>query len=747
MDSANARPPAVDAAIAPAPGELNEARRRRRVPTVLQMETTECGAACLAMILAAYRCWRPLDELRAACGVSRDGSKASNILRAARMYGMAAKGYKLGTKMLHRSAFPAIIFWNFNHFVVLEGTDPKTGAAWINDPASGPRRVDHEEFDRKFTGVFLAFQPTGQFRRSGSKPAVWRGVRSRLGRSGGLVGALALFSVGLIVPGLAAPFLIQLFVDEVLVAGLHDWVASLLLGLALAAVLRAGLTGLQHSLSARLEAKLAVIEVSRLFWHMFRLPMEFFNLRYVGDLAYRIGSADRVVRLLSRQTGTALAAAITVLFYGTVMVLYNPALAGVSLLAVLGNALTLRVLWRRQEDTSRRLVREMSRLSAASVAMIAMIETLKASGRETEAFSRWSGMQAEYLNAQQGTAQTAAMLSTIPSVLQGLTDVAILAVGGLAVMRGDLTVGGLVAFQSLSGALAAPLESLTGLGASLQAMRGELARLDDVLHHKPVPHLQDPAIALARPVPRQLSGRLELREVTFGYSRIAPPVFDRISLVLEPGARVALVGGSGSGKTSLGRVAAGLYQPWSGEILLDGVPPDRIQPQILAANVAYVDQSVFLFAGTVRDNLTLWDPTMDDANLVRALADAQVLDTAESRPGRLDSKVLEFGANFSGGQRQRLEIARALALNPSLIVLDEATAALDPLVEREIEFAIRRRGCASLVIAHRLSTVRDADEIIVLDRGRIVQRGRHEELLAAEGAYQVLMRAAQGGAA
>jgi NHLM bacteriocin system ABC transporter peptidase/ATP-binding protein len=673
--------------------------------------------------------------------VSRDGSKAANILRAARRFGVAAKGYRVELAELHRSDFPLIVFWNFNHFVVVEGSDPGTGAAWINDPAGGPRKVPADEFDRSFTGVALSFQPAPGFRPGGAAPSVVRGMISRLGTSSGLVGLLALISVGLIVPGLAAPFLTQVFVDEILVAGSRDWFAPLLLGLALTAALRGGLTALRHLLVARMQTKLAVIEASRLFWHIFRAPIEFFALRHVGDIAARLGSADRVSRLLAAQAGSALAAVATVLLYGAVMVLYNPVLTAVSLLAVLGNVLFLRLLWRRQDNVSRRLVRETARLAGVSVSLIAMIETLKASGRETEAFGRWAGAQAEYLNAQQGTAQTAALLSVVPSVLQRLTDVAILGVGGLAVMRGDLTVGGLVAFQSLAAGLAAPVGSLTSLGAALQAMRGELARLDDVLRYKVAPELARTEDVLAAATPVRLSGRLELRDLVFGYSVLGPPLLDRVSLALEPGARVALVGGSGSGKSTLGRLAAGLYRPWSGAILLDGMALSDIPHQSLAANVAYVDQSVFLFAGSIRDNLTLWDPTVDDAALIRALADAQLLDMVESRAGRLDARIDEFGANLSGGQRQRMEIARALAVEPALIILDEATAALDPLVEEAIETAIRRRGCASLVIAHRLSTIRDADEIIVLDRGRIAQRGRHEELAMVEGPYRGLMRA------
>ena len=736
-------PVAPDASVPqPKPGTLSKAaRRRHKVPTVLQMEQTECGAASLAMVLAAYGLWIPLEELRVACGVSRDGSKASSMVRAARRYGLAAKAYRLEVADLHRSAFPLILFWNFNHFVVLEGTNPATGAAWINDPGGGPRLVPPDELNEAFTGIVLWFRPVEGFRKGGTKPSVIRGMRSRLGSSGGLIALLGLLEVGLLVPGIAGPILTQFFVDEILMANARDWFVPLLIGLAITAITRGGLTALSEALTLRLQTKLAVVESSRVFWHIFRVPIEFFALRYVGDLSARVGSADRVTRLLADQAGGALAAVGAILFYGTVMALYDPLLASISVGLVLGNTLFLRLVWRRQEDVSRRLVREMGRMMGTSMSTIAMVETVKASGRETEAFGRWAGVQAEYLNAQGESARTSALLSTVPSVLAHLTDVAILGFGGLAVMRGDLTVGGLVAFQALASGLAAPVGTLTALGASLQSMKGELARLDDVMRYGLAPHLRRTDEVLAAPAPVRLSGRLELQDVTFGYSPLAAPLLDRVSLVLEPGARVALVGGSGSGKSTLGRVAGGLYRPWSGRIMLGGRDLEEIPHQTLAANLAYVDQSIFVFKGTVRENLTLWDPTVDDATLIGALADAQLLEAVEERPGRLDSEVLEFGANFSGGQRQRLEIARALASNPSLIILDEATSALDPLVEEKIETALRRRGCASLVIAHRLSTIRDADEIIVLDRGKIAQRGRHEELSVIEGPYRTLMQA------
>lgn len=730
----------ADQSPAPRPGTLKRAGRRTRVPTILQMEATECGAACLAMVLASFGRWVPLEELRVACGVSRDGSRAADLLRAARRYGLAAKGYRLDPRELSLSAFPLILYWEFNHFVVLEGFDRHTGDAFINDPASGNRRVTATEFDGAYTGIALGLRPASSFRCGGARPSILRDLRVWLRGYGPQVSLLGGLHVGLVIIGLVTPFLAQYFVDEVLAPASTTLFIPLLLGLAATTLVAAGLKYLERALTVRIESKLAVIQSAQLVWHVFRAPIEFFAQRFVGDLAARVGSVSRVCNMLAEQTGAAMAAIVSVIFFGGVMLLYDPLLAAVVILLIVGNALFLRVMSRWNEDASRRQVREAARLGAISVAAIAMVESMKAAGRETENFARWAGVQAAYLNAQDSTSRASALLAAVPQMLSRLTDVAILGLGGLTVMRGDMSVGGLVAFQALATSLSTPIAQLTALGARLQALKGDLSRLDDVKRYPMAPNLAAPAIASVSPL--RLSGRLALQDLTFGYSRLAPPLLDRLNLALEPGARVALVGGSGSGKTTLGRLAAGLYTPWSGCILLDGYELRRLQPGVVAANIAYVDQSVLLFAGSVRENLNLWNPTIDEGSLIRAMADAAILETVEQRPGRLDSLVAEGGANFSGGQRQRLELARALASDPALLILDEATAALDPLVEARIEASLRRRGCSTLVIAHRLSTVRDADEIIVLDHGRIAQRGRHEELSVQPGPYQKLMQAA-----
>ena len=712
---------------------------RRAVPTVLQMEATECGAACLGMILAYHGRWAPLEELRVRCGVSRDGSKAANMLRAAREYGLVAQGYRRDPARLFDLPFPMIIFWNFNHFIVLEGIRGKR--VYVNDPAEGPRRLTWREFDEGFTGICLGFARGEGFRPGGARPGVLRGLLSRLGNARTPLFFVVLATLLLVVPGLAIPALSRVFVDDVLIPRSDRLILPLLIGLGVAAALQGALTWLQQICIGRMEAKLALVAASRFFWHVVALPMTFFGQRFAGDIANRVASNDRVAQMLSGQFATNAINAMTMAIYAPVMVSYDPALALVAFAAVAVNIAVLRLVSRAREDGNRRLLKEEGALAGASVNGIQMIETLKASGAEGDFFARWSGMHCKALVARQELGMLTALLNVAPPLLSALSTVAILGVGGLRVLEGALTIGGLVAFQALARSFSLPVEGLVRFGAELQTLKGEIARLDDVLDYKA--HARA-ARGMNEPPPAQPAparGFVAIENVTFGYNAKEPPLIAGFDLSIRPGQRIALVGGSGSGKSTVGKLVCGLLEPWSGAVRIDDRAIDDIPPSHMVDTVAYVDQEIVLFDGSVRDNVALWNPAVGERDIIGALRDAAIHRDVVSRPGKYDAPVGEYGCNFSGGQRQRLEIARALATGAPVLVLDEATAALDPATEYEIDDNLRRRGCTCIIVAHRLSTVRDADEIVVLDRGRIVQRGPHDRLIDEDGVYRDLILA------
>ncbi|HEV3072834.1 MAG TPA: NHLP family bacteriocin export ABC transporter peptidase/permease/ATPase subunit [Thermoanaerobaculia bacterium] len=735
------RTPGSESGPEPGPGPPPRPSRWKavRTPTVLQMEAVECGAAALAIVLAHHGRWVPLEVLRTACGVSRDGSKASNMVKAARTFGLVAKGYKKEPADLRGMAPPMIVHWNFNHFLVLEGF--RQGRVHLNDPASGPRTVSEDELDQSFTGVVLTFQPGPDFRPGGEAPRLLAALGRRLaGARSALVFALAT-GLALAVPGLVAPAFSKVFVDRLLLEGQHEWLGPLLAAMAAAALVLGTVTWLQRVYLLRLETKLALGASSRFLWHVLRLPAEFFSQRYAGDVSSRIGINDRVAGLLSRDLATNALAAATIVFFGMLMFAYDPVLTLIGIAVVSLNIAALRFVARRRTDGNRRLLQDQGKMMGTAIGGLQTIETLKATGGEPDLFGRWSGYQAKVVNARQDLERYTQVLDAVPPLLTALNAALILGVGGLRVMSGALSLGGLVAFQVLMASFVAPIAQLVNLGGKLQTVAGDMNRLDDVMRY---PTAQPGPGSGPEPPPGEpvkLPGRLLLRGVSFGYSRLEPPLLDDIDLALEPGARVALVGGSGSGKSTLAKLVTGLYQPWAGAILFDGRPREAIPHAVLLNSLASVDQSIFLFEGTVYDNLTLWDATVPLPEVVAAAKDACIHEDVAARPGGYESAVAEGGANWSGGQRQRLEIARALVGRPTLLVLDEATSALDPETERFIDANLRRRGCTCLIIAHRLSTIRDADEIVVLERGRVVQRGTHDQLKAVAGTYAQLISA------
>ncbi|MBW2557691.1 MAG: NHLP family bacteriocin export ABC transporter peptidase/permease/ATPase subunit [Deltaproteobacteria bacterium] len=710
--------------------------RRVKTPTVIQMEAVECGAAALAMILGYYGRFVSLEELRVECGVSRDGSKASNILKAARRYGLEAKGYSKELGELSEFPFPMIVFWNFNHFVVLEGI--KKGRAYLNDPATGPRVVSKEEFDESFTGVIMVFKPTDDFRKGGEKKSLVRSLRKRF--VGGKMALIYVVLAGLflVIPGLVIPIFTKIFVDYILVERMEGWLQPLLLAMGLAALLRAALTWLQGHYLLRFETKLALSSSSKFFQHVFRLPIEFFAQRFGGEVGNRVLLNDKVAHILSGELTTNVINLVLVLFYAALMIQYDVVLTLLGIVIALLNLAVLKYVSRKRKNLNMRLQQDAGKMMGTAMMGLQMIETLKATGSESDFFSQWSGYQAKVLNAQQQLALFTQTLTLIPPFLTSLNIVAILGVGGLRVMEGHLSMGMLVAFQSLMMSFMQPVNQMVNLGSLLQETHADMDRLDDVERNPVDKRFAVKETEPAESMPAKLSGKLELHKLTFGYSRLAPPLIEDFSLALNPGMRVALVGGSGSGKSTIAKLIAGFYDPWDGRITLDGMTIPEIPRDVLYNSLAMVDQDIFMFGGTIKSNLTMWDDTVRESTITRAAQDASIHSDIAVRGG-YSSIVAEGGKNFSGGQRQRLEIARALVNNPTILILDEATSSLDPYTEKIVDDNLRRRGCTCVIIAHRLSTIRDCDEIIVLDRGKVVQRGTHEELLDAAGLYADLI--------
>ncbi len=712
------------------------ANRRVKTPTVLQMEAVECGAAALGIVLAHHGKWRPLEELRTECGVSRDGSKAKNVLYGARRYGLQAKGRKALVETALNTPFPFIAFWNFNHFLVVEGY--RNGIVYLNDPATGPRTVTLEDFDNAFTGVILVFEPGEGFTRDPKPPGVIARLLPRTASIRSAILLSVLISLTLVVPGLVVPGFSKVFVDEVLINGKDDWLGPLLLFMVGTTIVTAILTWLQQAVLLRTESKLALAASARFVWHLIRLPIDFFNQRHPGDISNRIDANDRIAASIAGDLGESLVSVVRVVFYGAVMLAFDWILAIAAMALSLTNILVFQVLMRRRADASLRVQQEFGQFQSASVTGIQAIETLKATGTDDDYFERWAGFQAKHLNNQRRLGLYGVIANSFPPLLDGLTIAAVLGLGGWRIMQGEMTIGTLVAFQALIQNFSGPINALVATGGAIQELNADLIRTDDVFKQDRDRRYADRSGGQID----RLSGRIELRDVTFGYSRLEPPLIENFNLTIEPGARVALVGGSGSGKSTIAKLMTGLYRPWSGEILYDGRPLDSIPVSTLTQSIASVSQEIILFGGTVRDNLSAWDEQVPAEEMIEALDDARILDVISGRGGALEAEVDEGGGNFSGGQAQRIEIARALSIDPSILILDEATSALDATTEGEIDVAIRRRGCTCVIVAHRLSTIRDADEIVVLNFGQVVERGSHDELAEADGPYAQLI--AQG---
>ena len=728
-----------------------------KTPTMLQMEAVECGAAALGMILGYNNRVVPLAELRQSCGVSRDGVTAANVLKAARRYGLTAKGYKKRLETLVELKPPFIVFWHFNHFLVVDGFGKDK--VFLNDPATGPRTVTWEEFDEGYTGIVLTFEPGENFEPGGQKPSVVNALKSRLmGSLGGLIFSV-IVSFMLVIPSLVLPAFSQVFVDNVLIGGRTEWLPYIMAGMVIIVILQSILSLFQLRYLRALKVKLAVGMASRFVWHVLRLPVGFYAQRFAGEISSRVRLNDQVSSILSGRLTSTIISVFMVVFYAIAMFYYDWILTLIVIFFAAVNVLVLQWVSRQRTDANLRLAQEHGKVAGVAIAGLQSIETLKASGIESDFFSRWAGYYTKAINVQQDLGLMNRVVGVLPALLSSLAAMSLLVIGGFRVLNGGLTIGMLLAFQLLMRSFQGPVNGLVRFGSTLQTLQGGLQRLDDVLGNEIDPELKQPTRSLSqedqnpdidqlshRPKVQnpksihRLQGYIDIEDLSFGYHPLEAPLIADFSVSIKPGQRIAFVGGSGSGKSTVAKVVAGLYQAWSGKILFDGMERSQIPRSVLTNSIAVVEQDIVLFEGTVQDNLTLWDSTIPDQDVRRACQDAAIEDIILSIPGGYDAELLEGATNLSGGQRQRLEIARALVNNPSILIMDEATSALDTETEKIIDQNLRRRGCTCLIVAHRLSTIRDADEIIVLDRGKVVQRGTHEELWQQEGHYARLIQ-------
>ncbi len=715
-------------------------RRRVKTPTLLQMEAVECGAAALGIILGYWGKTVPLEELRVECGVSRDGSKANNVLKAARKYGLVAKGFKYDNlAKLYELPLPVILFWNMNHFLVLEGF--KGGKAYLSDPAQGPRRITMEELDSSYSGVVCTFEPGPDFAKGGDKPSMIRALRKRLSDSKLALIYIMLCGLFLVMPGLVVPTFSRIFIDDYLIGNREYVIKPLLWAMALTTLVTILLNWLQKYYLLRLETRLSLLHSSRFFAHLQRLPIPYFVQRYAGEIGTRVAINDRVANVIGSKLTSTVIDLCVVVFYAALMLWYDVPLTLVVVLVTTMNILSIKLVARVRTDVSRRLLLDKGKLQGTAMGGLQMIETLKATGGEMEFFSRWAGYQAKSLLGDQTLSLLSETTAAVPVTVSSLATMTVYLMGGFRVMHGMMTVGMLVAYQTLVGSFTRPLANLVNFSGMLQELEGDMNRLDDVLRYEKdaqyTRQLPEPAGEAGQAI--KLSGRIELRGITFGYSPLDPPLIEDFNLEIEPGQRVALVGGSGSGKSTVAKLVSGLYDPWKGQVLFDGVPRTELPRSLITNSVGVVDQEVFLFGGTITENVSMWDSTLSGARITQACRDAALEDVIEGREGRYESIIEESGRNLSGGQRQRLEIARALAGEPSIVILDEATSALDPTTETLIDESLRRRGCTCIIIAHRLSTIRDADKILVMQRGKVVQQGTHDEMKVIDGPYKALI--------
>lgn len=699
------------------------------------MEAVECGAASLSMILASYGRWIPLEQMRVDCGVSRDGSNMLNILKAARKHGMIAKGLRVETDDLRHFDRPCILHWNMEHFVVLRGVKGKW--FYLNDPGQGAVKVPLEDFNRSFTGIVLTMEPGPDFKPEGHQASMLRFVNERLKRAHEML--LFTFITGLLlaVASLAMPIFSQLFADVILPGKNPDWVTAYFITYGLVILYQIVIQWLKGTYAERLRQQLSLEASSQFLWHVLRLPVQFFSQRYAGDLLMRLRSAAEIPNTLVEQLAPLLTNLMLLVLYLIFMIAYSMPLTAIAVGATILNMLVAKYVTGKQVNMNRMNERNQNKLAGVTMNSLGSIETIKAAGAEEGFYQRWSGLYATTTNCQFQIDKANMWLEIIPQLVTTVANDLVLVLGTYYIMNGHLTIGMLMAFQGFMGSYMTPMNSLIGSLQSMFGMRAQMERIEDVYKAQIDRSPLDDTQSLGE---GKLSGEVELRDVSFGYNVLEEPLISNFNLHLKPGQSVAFVGSSGCGKSTITKMVSGLYKPWSGQVLFDGKTMQEINHNVFVNSVSVIDQDVVMFEGTVAENIKMWDESIEDFSMILACNDAQIHSEIASRPGAYQSKMEEAGRNFSGGQRQRIEIASALAKEPTILIMDEATSALDTQTEEKVMQAVKALGVTLIIVAHRLSTIRDCDEIIVLDHGKVQERGNHEQLMKNQGYYYQLMQ-------
>jgi ATP-binding cassette, subfamily B, bacterial len=730
MDKTQDTPALVDRF--PALRKLTATGTARQIPFIQQLSATECGAACLAMLLGYYGKQVPLSDVRDVIGVQRDGVNALALIQAGRWYGLRGRGVRLGLEALPYLAKGAILHWEFAHFVVFERWC-KDGVA-IVDPAYGRRWVPMEQFNRAFTGVALTFEPADDFQpKADRQRVVWGYVKYMVGHSG-LLGRLGVLSILLQLFALALPLLTGMLVDRVIPHGDEHLLTVLSLGM-LAMVLFSFLASLIRShLLLYLRTHLDTQMTLGFLEHLAMLPYAFFQQRSEGDLMMRVNSNAQIRELLTSTALSGLLDGALASVYLVILLLASPAMAALVLLLGLLQAGVFLLSYRRYQELMSRDLQTQAKAQSYLVQMLAGIETLKAGALEERAVEQWSHLFVDELNVALKRGRLSALVEASMNALRIGSPLLVMWFGGLQALNGSLSVGTMLALNALASGFLSPIATLISTALQLQLLRSYIERLEDVL--------QAPPEQAKRGMSRApgLTGAIELDNVSFSYGPLAAGGVHKVSVHIAPGQKVAIVGRSGAGKSTLAKLLLGLYQPSSGRVLYDGLDLAGLDLHSVRQQCGIVTQRSYLFGTSIRENITLQDPTIPLPQVVEAAQLAGIHEDIIAMPMGYDTLLLDGGGSLSGGQRQRVALARALVHRPAILLLDEATSALDAITEAQVHRHLAALRCTRIVIAHRLNTIRDADLILVLEDGAIVERGAHAALLAHRGPYAALVQ-------